>query len=323
MGVICDTSTVDVADRAEYWVDVTSQLFVPLVCRPHDPGSFRGTLRAGSVGPVHLCWVEATPHTVERTPKLAADTEGGQYKLSLMASGESLVVQDDREAVLRPGDFAIYDCSRPYTIIGGDSFRMLVCMLPRDIVGLPPDRVADITATRIAGGGGIGWAMAPFLTRLAALASNEEPLAEQHRVVEGVVELVESLCATAMAGDQGRLVPPRSQLMLQIRAYIEVNLGNPQLNPAQIADAHYISKRYLYKLFESDGTTVSRWIRERRLQRCRADLGDPGRREETVTSIGARWGITDSGHLSRIFREAYGCAPTEYRGEILGTSQPS
>lgn len=42
-----------------------------------------------------------------------------------------------------------------------------------------------------------------------------------------------------------------------------------------------------------------------------------------MTSIGARWGITDSGHLSRIFRDAYGCAPTEYRDGMLGTPQAS
>ncbi len=232
-----------------------------------------------------------------------------------------MVVQDRREAVLRPGDFAIYDTSRPYTIVGGDAFRMLVCMLPSDIVGLSPERLAGITATRIPGGEGIAWAMVPFLTRLAALATRDETLPDEPRIVESVVELVESLCESIIGGADPRSAAPRSQLLLQIRAYVDAHLGDPELSPAKIAEAHFISKRYLYKLFESEGITVSRWIRERRLERCRTDLANPARREETVTNIGARWGITDSGHLSRIFRETYGCAPTEFRAEMLGSAK--
>lgn len=318
--VAYDTSSVDAAERAEYWIDLTSELFVPLTFRPREPASFHGSLRAGSLGPIQLCWVEASAHTVERTRKLAANTEGGVYKLSLMAAGEGLIVQDNREAVLRPGDFAIYDCSRPYTIVGDDRFRMLVCMLPRDIVGISPTRLAPITATRMRGDRGIAWAMAPFLTRIAVLATRDEAVPDEPRVVESVVELVESLCGSVIGADRACLVPPRSQLMLQIRAYVDAHLGDPQLNPAQIADAHYISKRYLYKILEAEGITVSRWIRERRLARCRADLANPACRDETVTTIGARWGITDSGHLSRIFRESFGCTPTEYRAEMLGSS---
>lgn len=316
-----DTSSVDAVERTEYWIDVTSKLFVPLAFRPREPASFHGSLRAGSIGPIQLCWVEANAHTVERTRKLAANTEGSLYKLSLMAAGEGLIVQDKREAVLAPGDFAIYDCSRPYTIVGNDSFRMLVCMLPRDIVGITPERLAGITATRMPGGRGIAWAMAPFLTRVAVLATRDETLPDEPQVVQGVVELVESLCGSVIGHDRAHPVPSRSQLMFQIRAYVDAHLGDPQLNPAQIADAHYISKRYLYKILESEGITVSRWIRERRLERCRADLADPARRDETVTSIGARWGITDSGHLSRIFHETFGCTPTDYRAEMLGSPQ--
>jgi AraC-like DNA-binding protein len=318
--VAYDTSRVGPGERAEYWIDAVSNLFVPLSCRPHQPSSFHGTIRAGAIGPVQLCWVQASPHTAERTPILAANTQAGYYKLSLMADGESMVVQDSREAVLRRGDFAIYDPSRPYTIVSGDSFRMLVCMLPSDIVGLSPERLAGITATRIPGGEGIAWAMAPFLTRMAALATRDEPLADEHRIVESVVELVESLCESIIGGADPRSAAPRSQLLLQIRAYVDAHLGDPELSPAKIAEAHFISKRYLYKLFESEGITVSRWIRERRLERCRTDLANPARREETVTNIGARWGITDSGHLSRIFRETYGCAPTEFRAEMLGSA---
>ena len=36
-----------------------------------------------------------------------------------------------------------------------------------------------------------------------------------------------------------------------------------------------------------------------------------------MTSIGARWGLTNPAHLSRLFRDAYGLSPTEYRAQQL------
>ena len=152
----------------------SSELFVPLECRPHDRASFGGLLQAGIVGPLALSRLEVSPHTIRRTAALAADTDGDRYKLSLLLGGQALVVQDGREAVLRPGDFALYDCSRPYTIEGAGDFRMLVCMLPRTVLGLEPERVARMTATRIRGDDGIAWAVAPFLERLADLAIRGE-----------------------------------------------------------------------------------------------------------------------------------------------------
>jgi AraC-like DNA-binding protein len=312
MAVQCDTATVPARDRADLWASVTSEMFVPLECTPHDPATFNGRLRAGGVGPLALCSLEVRPHTIRRTPRLIANTRGDQYKFSLMLGGEALIVQDRREAVLRPGDFAIYDCSRPYTIVGGDPFRMLICMLPHDVIGLAPERMARLTATRIAGRDGLGWAMAPFLKRLADLAVRDEIGADQHRIVESVVDLVESLCA-GLTSDSATPGASRAELMLRIRAYVEAHLGEPDLSPTQIAAANYVSKRYLHKLFEAEGVSVSRWIRRRRLEHCRHDLADPQRRDHTVTSIGVQWGLVDSAHFSRLFREAYGCTPTEYR----------
>jgi AraC-like DNA-binding protein len=313
MGVLCDTATVPAGDSADLWIETVSELMVPLECAPHQGATFHGRLRAGSVGPVHLCGLEASAHTVKRTARLAANTPGDQYKLSLALGGEALIVQDAREAILRPGDFAVYDCSRPYTFVTNHQFRMLVCLLPRDVIGFSPERVSAITATRIPGGNGIAWALAPFLTRLADLTIRDQLPPDEHRVVESVVDLVESLCATVMGEDAGPRIHSRAELLLRIRAYIDSHLGDPDLTPTQIAAAHFISKRYLHKLFETEGVSVSRLIRERRLERCRSALADPERRHENVTTIGIHWGFTDAAHFSRLFRDAYGCTPTEYR----------
>jgi len=264
MAILCDTSTVPRRDGAELWVEAVSELFVPLECVPQRGAAFHGRLRAGTLGPLRMCAMAVSPHRAKRTPRLAANTGGDRYKLSLILGGEALIVQDGREAVLRAGDFAIYDCSRPYTFVTDEPLRMLVFVLPRDIIGVPSARVSRITATRIPSCNGIAWAMAPFLKRLAQLAVRDEVPPDEHRVVESVVDLIGSLCAHS-----------RAELALRLHAYIDAHLSDADLTPTRLAAAHFISTRYLHKLFEAEGTTVCRWIRASRLERCPRDLLDP------------------------------------------------
>ncbi|GAA3126831.1 helix-turn-helix domain-containing protein [Streptosporangium carneum] len=106
---------------------------------------------------------------------------------------------------------------------------------------------------------------------------------------------------------------PCDGLLPRIRAYIDDNLGDPGLSPETVAAAHHISTRYLYKLFARQGISVARWIRQRRLERCRMDLSDPRLGGRAVGEVGAHWGFADSSYFSRVFRETYGCSPRAYR----------
>jgi AraC-like DNA-binding protein len=58
---------------------------------------------------------------------------------------------------------------------------------------------------------------------------------------------------------------------------------------------------------------VAGLIRERRLERCRRDLADPGLAEIPVRAIAFRWGFPDPARFNRVFRREYGIAPGEYR----------
>jgi AraC-like DNA-binding protein len=117
--------------------------------------------------------------------------------------------------------------------------------------------------------------------------------------------------------DNGRtLLPPenrRQALLRRIHAFIESHLGDPQLSPAAVAAAHHISLRYLHKLFEPGTHGVAAVIRQRRLERCRDDLLDPAQVDRPVAGIAARWGFSSAAHFSRVFREAYGLPPAEFR----------
>jgi AraC-like DNA-binding protein len=102
-------------------------------------------------------------------------------------------------------------------------------------------------------------------------------------------------------------------LLARVQAFIDGRLGDARLSNREIAAAHHISPRLLHRLFEEQGTSPARWIRERRLERCRRDLLDPARRDLPASAIAWSWGFASAAHFSRVFRAAYGHPPAEYR----------
>jgi AraC-like DNA-binding protein len=136
------------------------------------------------------------------------------------------------------------------------------------------------------------------------------------RLGTAVADLLTSALASRL--DREDEVPHESRqhaLRLRILAFIEERLADPELSPGGIAAAHFISIRYLHKLFEGEQTTVADWIRHRRLERCRRDLLDPALRSRPVSAIAARWGYHDPSHFNRSFKAAYGMTPGTFRSE--------
>lgn len=291
-----------------------SASFVPLQVRSGNPGRFAGRIRMAQLDDIHVSEVSAREHSVERTPELIA--RGGDqrfFKLSLQLAGSGLLIQDNREAVLQPGDIAVYDTDRPYSMVFDDDFRMMVVMFPQTLLDLPAESVGQMTAVRFAHGHGLTGMIAPFLEQMAnGIEKLSGPTGT--RLAHNAIDLV----STMFASELGTLLEPggHRELAGRIRAYIEQNLGDPQLDPAAIAAAHYISTRHLHGVFREEGTTVSTWVRTRRLEHCRRDLADPLLADRAIGSIAARWGFIDAAHFSRLFKATFGRSPSDVRASL-------
>jgi AraC-like DNA-binding protein len=155
----------------------------------------------------------------------------------------------------------------------------------------------------------------PLLVRLA----DDLLVYNPHSPVRLVYSLAD-LLTTVLLEHLWAIVPggSRQGLMLEITAYLDDHLGEPELSAETVASAHYISPRYLRKLFEEQHTKVSEWIRVRRLESCRRQLVDPVMANEAISAIAARWGFPDPAHFSRLFKSTYGRSPRQFRREGLG-----
>ena len=306
-----DGVTTSVAkDFADFRTSV-SAAFVPLEVTSDQPDSFRGRIRASGSDNVHVSEVTASPHVVTRTPELISRADRHYYKLSLLLSGTGVLIQDNREAVLRPGDLAIYDTHRPYSLVFDEDFRTMVVMFPKNMIDIPATMLGQLTAVRLSGTDGIAAMVAPFLARmvdnLETLGSTAGP-----RIAHHTIDLITTMYAREL--DFGTPdADPHHELMRRIREYIDRNLHSPGLGPAEIAAAHYVSTRHLHGLFKEHGTTVASWVRQRRLHHCRRDLLDPVQAGRPIAAIAARWGFVDAAHFSRVFKAEFGESPSRAR----------
>ncbi|MEO7007372.1 MAG: helix-turn-helix domain-containing protein [Terrimesophilobacter sp.] len=293
---------------------VVSQSFVPLQVTSDRRDQFRAMMRSAIVDEVCVTDLHATAHSVERTPELVARSERDFFKVSLMLAGSGLLVQDGREAVLTPGDLAVYDTSRPYSLAFGGDFRSMIVMFPRDFITLPTNLVGELTAVSMGGTEGLGAVVVPYLRQLAV---NLDQLAGMTgtRLIHSALDLVTTIFTRELGLDDVGADPHRA-LMQRIRAFIDCNLASTDLSPASIAAAHFISTRHLHGLFQEQDSTVSTWIRTRRLEHCRRDLIDPLYADRPVAAIAARWAFMDAAHFSRTFKAAYEISPSEYRTSL-------
>lgn len=284
--------------------------FVPLHVSSDRPDAFRGVIRGARIDELHLTDVRATEHVVERTPELIARDHRAYFKVSMMLAGSGLLIQDGREAMLSPGDLAIYDTGRPYTLAFDDAFRTMVMMVPRHLVAVPSEVLGQLTAVRMSGTEGVGALVAPYLGQLA---DNLDQVvgATGARLLHSAVDLLTTVFTRELGLDAAG--DPHRALIQRIHAHIDRNLASPLLGPTSIAAAHFISTRHLHGLFREQGTTISTWIRMRRLQECQRMLRDPAAAERPVAAIAAQWGFPDAAHFSRVFKAAFGVSPSEFR----------
>ncbi|WP_405583874.1 helix-turn-helix transcriptional regulator [Streptomyces sp. NBC_01190] len=152
------------------------------------------------------------------------------------------------------------------------------------------------------------------LPRTALPHVEREVGAQGEAEVEGAVKLEGAADAASVPAPYP--APSGTDLLLRdIKAYIEHHLPDPGLSPTRIAAASHISLRYLHHLFQRDGRTVGAFLRERRLEHCRADLADPAQTRRSACEIARRWGFGDPAVFNRTFKSAYGVTPGTYRGQ--------
>jgi AraC-like DNA-binding protein len=313
MTLLIDTQAVPAEARAEYWAQGSRDAFHPLQIRTEPGHPFSARMWRDHLGSIGFFRIAAAPNTMSRTPSDIAAGDPGCIHLEILLRGQLQGAQQQRAAALNPGDMTAYDTSMPTIFRAERPFEILVLRLAKAMLGKQAASISRLTSVRIEGGAGLPRLAGRFFFE-AATGLADGSITHDDAGLEGhIIDLVRRLYVDL--GSTSHPTRPRSmaELLLQAQAQIESRLGDPTLNPEQIASACFISTRYLHRVFESEGLSVCEFIRSARLDRCRRDLLDPTRADEPIQDIASRWGLPSAPHFSRLFRAAYGCSPREFR----------
>ncbi len=251
----------------------------------------------------------------EGTPERSAHRANDDLFLGTNLAGSSRACQRGREVALHDGDAVLltreqggFTISRPTQVrfVGLRLFRTalapLVTHLDDAVIRLIP---RDTGALKL-------------LRKYLSVVVDDEALATpdlRRLVVTQVYDLAAvTIGATreAAAMAEGRGV--RAARLRVIKCDIVANLGD-HLAVTAVALRHHMTPRYVHKLFESEGTTFSDFVRRERLARARRLLTSPHCAERTIASVAFDVGFGDLSYFNRSFRRCYGATPSEVRAE--------
>jgi AraC-like DNA-binding protein len=310
-GALYTTSSVPTHQRLEYWRAALSHTFAAVdIAVPDEVCS--GSIRTSRLGHLQVATVEGGPLWARRTPRMITPGRDQQLIVKLLVRGVARVEQDAREVHLRPGEIVFCDMARPLRMAFPHPFRTKSLVLPRRLLGLGESDLQRLTATPVRPDTPVGSLLSPFVTQLVDTAATY-PSATGEALARHVVDLLTVLVGERLHQEERDTPSPTQELLPRIQAYVDRHLADPDLTPDAIARAHQISVRYLHKLFQPEDVTVSRWIQRRRLQECRRELARREAAGRTIAAVARQWGFTSAAHFSRVFRDAYGLSPAEWR----------
>ncbi|GLW10716.1 AraC family transcriptional regulator [Microtetraspora sp. NBRC 13810] len=307
--------------RYDSWCELTAKTLFPTIIASEYTSAFQAELGMADLGPVQVTAMTHSPLTTRRPPHLIRRSDPEMYLLAMFRRGSARFSQADRHLAATEHDLLLFDTSRPFvseTHAQESACAEVIVHVPRTL--LPPplnSAVNGITPALLPADVGIGGLLSGVLQHLITDTGPLRP-ADTVRIGGIVLDLLTSLLAHEVEADAH--IPPETRaatLDVQIHAFIERHLDDPLLSSSMIADAHHVSVRYVQRIFQRRVQTISDWVRERRLDRCRRDLADPALASRPVHAIAARWGLPHPQHFSRAFRKAYGMAPQDYRRMVL------
>lgn len=312
------TDMVPVPDRLEAWLFKARQICGD--CRFEFPRrrAFHGSIERRTVGGVELTRFASAAVSFRKFPAVAAGSLERDCVIITQLQGARTYYQGGACVTLTPGDATIVDTGEPWSSCCTDDCSRLYMRVPLVVFDhcFHPKMPS---LPRISGRRGTG---ATLLQMITSLYKRADSLAHSTAVSE-IGAYLDLLLATLASSQSSATAAARVRALdSRIERFIEFHLADTTLNPHVIAAAMGISVRHLHRVFSAKGRTPGDWIRERRLDRCRAQIADQRFSATSITDIAFSWGFSDSAHFSRCFRQRFGISARELRAEARRSPEP-
>jgi AraC-like DNA-binding protein len=307
-------------DRFDYWHGVVCKAIVELDPQPFGTVRFDASLNSVILDGMAISRIRASAHRVSRLPAAISRSEAETLIFNFVVRGEALVEQDGRTVHLRSGDGAVCDAERPYKLRFEERFDVASIRIPRAAFAQRASRIHRVTAVSLANAS----QLCPMLFAYAASFSetaSQLGASSSEKALQNFGDLLRAVVDEAILGIPLPLSEYRATALLRVKEYVEQYADEHQFDAAQVAAQLKLSPRYINKLLQAEGISLSRFIWKRRIERAAASLSDPSLKGETVSDIAMRHGFNDLSHFSHAFRDRFGMSPRDYRAKSQSTGE--
>jgi AraC-like DNA-binding protein len=300
-------------DSAEAWADVVSQCFVPLRTRSFEQ-SFTGRMEYERLDEaVAVSRVITSGTAADRDAKLASAANSDDLHISLQVSAPGVISQGGRSVRVAAGSVSTYATFAPYYLDYSAPHQMqTIVQVSQRALDLPT-RMIEASCHRI---------LTPPTSAARVLFGYVEEVrtgVDAHDGIDDTAATMRDLIATMIHSTfaSSRVMPrTTSALRITVERYVHQHFADHGLDVDDIAAAHYISRRRLYQLFETVGTTPADLLRAVRLEAASERLRASD--DASVSLIAFESGFSDATTFTRAFRRRYGCVPRDYRRTARG-----
>ncbi|HET6157938.1 MAG TPA: helix-turn-helix domain-containing protein [Dongiaceae bacterium] len=247
-----------------------------------------------------------------RTPELLEDGND-DFILHVHESGRRIVSQCGREAAIEAGGGLLTSNADPSAIILPDRTRFASIGLPRSLTKTLAPGIEDALVRPLPAEAGI----LRLLMRYLDLLDDPDAVATPD-LRRAAAAHIHDLCALAIGASRevkelaaGRGL--RTARLLAIKEDIARNLNGDDLSAEFLARRQRVTPRYIHKLFESEGLTLSQFVLSQRLVKVHRALMDPRHAGETIGAIAFGAGFGDLSTFNRAFRRRFGATPSDVR----------
>jgi AraC-like DNA-binding protein len=248
--------------------------------------------------------------SVQRTPDLLSNDD---IVLHIQETGRRTVSEHDREAIVDAGSALLSSNSDVSTVVLPAPARFVTFGLPRKLMLALAPGLEDAFVRPLPANSSIVRLLLSY-----ADALKDEDTQRSPELQHVVATHIHDLCALAIGAtrDAAEIAAGRGLRAARLRAIkadIVRNLPDGDVSVTALAARHRISVRYIQRLFESEGTTLSQFVLGQRLIRVHRMLADPRHVHHAISTIAYDAGFGDLSTFNREFRRRFGATPSDIR----------
>lgn len=251
----------------------------------------------------------------------AAHTSAAQPGLDfyLLRSGQIRFTDTNGDIELGAGDMVLLR-SDDELLASSERFEMIALGIPDNVARDREMASRWQLSRRIPGDSGMAACLNALLG--AAAERNRDLTAADGAVLQmAILDAIVLLATCEDATQTTGLSQQQREKLSHLKTLALRSLQIPDLTPCAVAAEGGVSPRTLHRLFNASGSTFRTWLRDCRLERCWAELTDPGRRRGTIAAVAFRWGFNDLRTFNRAFSARYGMTPLTARDGNRGDTR--